>query len=409
MNILSRDIMMKLDIIREADIIVGITDLYEDTSIAKVLKAVSLGLAKYFPDQKALVIKSEGKSEDDRLFCNLDIYEDRELNFIYTPFIPVHRLIIEKNIEKGNFLKGLFYASDMLNASACMILRGDLQGINPEWIEGLLTPVIKGDYDYISPVYVIHQNDGLINDNLVYPLIRSLFGTDIRYPGAGDYALSTDLARSFLEKDLWNMDIDIDTWVATTAAVEGFETGQAFLGNKYLDKFDTIKDMGQKFTKNSETLFHLMKIYREIWANCEEEKYLTNFGYHYKISPSPVCLNKDEIITEGEKSFKEYRSVIKKILSKDTFDLVEHVLSYPGDGKSFPADLWIKVLFEYISYLSLHGEDYKLSKSIVPLFFLRISSLIEDREISPDQVQNRINSECNLFIKMKDSLVKIYS
>ncbi len=403
MNILSRDIIKKLEIIREADIIVGITDLHDDTSVARVIKAISFGLAKYFPDQKALIIKSGGK--DDELFRNLDIYEDRELNFIYTSFMPVHRLIIEQNTERDNFLKGIFYASDMLNASACMILRGDLQSINPEWVEGLLTPVIKGDYDYISPVYVIHQNDGLINNNLVYPLIRSLFGTAIRYPGAGDYAMSADLARSFLEKELWNMDTDI--WVATAAAGEGFETGQVFLGHKYIDKFDTIRDMKQKFIKTSETLFHLMKVYREVWVNCEEEKHLTNFGYHYKISPPPVSLNKNEIISEGEESFKEYRSSIKKVLSKDTFNAVEQILCSRGDTSSFSIDLWIKVLFEYASYISLHGEE--LSKSIVPLFFLRISSLIEDREISPDGVQNRLNSECNLFIKMKDSLIEMYS
>jgi len=401
MNILSRDIMIKLEIIREADIIVGITDLHEDTSVARVLKAVSFGLAKYFPDQKALIIKAGGK--DDGVFSNLDIYEDRELNFIYTSFIPVHRLIMDQNMGRGNFLKGLFYASDMLNASACMILRGDLLSINPEWIEGLLTPVIKGEYDYISPVYVIHQNDGLINNNLVYPLIRSLFCTDIRFPGAGDYAMSVDLARSFLEKDLWNM--DIDTWVATAAAGEGFETGQVFLGNKYIDKFDTIQDMRQKFIKTSETLFHLMKIYREVWANSEEEKYITDFGYHYKISPSPVSLNRVEIKAEGEKLFHEYRSSIKKILSKDTFNRVEEVSQ--GKGPSFSADLWTEVVFEYASYVSIHGEE--VLKSMVPMFFLRISSLIEDREISPDEVMNRLNSECNLFIKMKDSLIEAYS
>ncbi|MEQ8186460.1 MAG: hypothetical protein ABRQ39_00695 [Candidatus Eremiobacterota bacterium] len=401
MNILSRDIMIKLEIIREADIIVGITDLHEDTSVARVLKAVSFGLAKYFPDQKALIIKAGGK--DDGVFSNLDLYEDRELNFIYTSFIPVHRLIMDQNMERGNFLKGLFYASDMLNASACMILRGDLRSINPEWIEGLLTPVIKGEYDYISPVYVIHHNDGVINNNLVYPLIRSLFCTDIRFPGAGDYAMSVDLVRSFLEKDLWNM--DIDTWVATAAAGEGFETGQVFLGNKYIDKFDTIQDMRHKFIKTSETLFHLMKIYREVWANSEEEKYLTDFGYHYKISPSPVSLNRVEIKAEGEKLFHEYRSSIKKILSKDTFNRVEEASQ--GKESSFSADLWTEVIFEYASYVSIHGEE--VMKSMVPMFFLRISSLIEDREISPDEVRNRLNSECNLFIKMKDSLIETYS
>ncbi len=400
MNILSRDMMMKLEIIREADIIVGITDLHEDTSVARVLKAVSFGLAKYFPDQKALIIKSGGK--DDGIFSNLDIYEDRELNFIHTPFMPVHRLITDQNMERNNFLKGLFYASDMLNASACMILRGDLRSINPEWIEGLLSPVIKGDYDYISPLYIIHQNDGLINDNLVYPLIRSLFGTDIRYPGAGDYAMSADLARSFLEKELWDM--DIDTWVAIAAAGEGFEIGQVFLGNKYIEKFDKIQDMKQKFIKTSGTLFHLMKIYREVWTNCEEEKHLTNFGYHYKISPSPVSLNKNEIIAEGEKSFKEYRSSIKKILSHDTFNTVEQIFSSQHTS-SCPADLWVRILLEYASYISLHGEEP--SKSIVPLFFLRISSLIEDREMSPDEVQNRLNSDYNLFIKMKDFLIEM--
>ncbi len=398
MNILSRDIIKKLEIIKEADIIVGITDLHDDTSIARVIKAVSFGLAKYFPEQKALIIKSGGK--DDELFRNLDIYEERELNFIYTSFIPVHRLIIEQPVERSNFLKGLFYASDMLNASACVVLRGDLQSINPEWIEGLVAPVIKGDYDYISPVYVIHQNDGLINNNFVYPLIRSLFGTDIRYPGTGDYAMSVDLARSFLEKELWDMDIDI--WVATAAAGEGFETGQVFLGSKLIDKFDTIQDMKQKFIKTSETLFHLMKLYKEIWTNCEEEKHLTDFGYHYKISPPPVSLNKNEIISEGEESFKEYKNSIKKVLSKDTFNKIEHIFSSPGGASSFPVELWVKILFEYASYISLHGRE--LSKSIVPLFFLRISSLIEDGEISPDELQKRLNSEYNLFINTKSSL-----
>ena len=50
----------QLERISNADIIVGIPSFNNARTIGHVVRAVHAGLAKYFPEQKAIIINSEG-------------------------------------------------------------------------------------------------------------------------------------------------------------------------------------------------------------------------------------------------------------------------------------------------------------------------------------------------------------
>lgn len=63
-SILSEKTRKKVEEIEKADILVGIPSFNSEKTIGFVLKAVRLGLAKYFPDFKTVIVNSDCGSKD---------------------------------------------------------------------------------------------------------------------------------------------------------------------------------------------------------------------------------------------------------------------------------------------------------------------------------------------------------
>src|SRR5882757_9102712 len=77
----------------------------------------------------------------------------------------------------------------------------------PEWIELHAGPILKGGYDFVAPLYARYKYDGTITNTVTYPLTRALYGNRIRQSIGGDFGVSGDLVRHFLELDDWTDDI----------------------------------------------------------------------------------------------------------------------------------------------------------------------------------------------------------
>ena len=60
-------------------------------------------------------------------------------------------------------------------------------------------PILKGGYDYVAPLYARHKYDGTITNTVTYPLTRALYGLRIRQPIGGDFGVSGDLVRHYLD------------------------------------------------------------------------------------------------------------------------------------------------------------------------------------------------------------------
>ena len=63
-EVLRKELKEKIDKIGHADILVGIPSYNNAKTIGRVVQAVSAGVAKYFPDLKAVLVNSDGGSMD---------------------------------------------------------------------------------------------------------------------------------------------------------------------------------------------------------------------------------------------------------------------------------------------------------------------------------------------------------
>jgi glycosyltransferase involved in cell wall biosynthesis len=227
--IISTEVQNKLREIGSADVIIGIPSFNNANTIGHVVRAASAGLAKYFTDQRCVLINSDGGSTDGTPEVALNAQMDYKTILVHHPMYPIHRIATPYHgiPGKGSAFRTIFEIAANLGARACCVLDSDLRSITPEWVELLVRPVLSGDYDYVAPFYLRHKFDGTITNSIVYPITRTLYGKRIRQPIGGDFGFSGKLAELYVSKDVWNSDVarfGSDIWMTTTAICEGLPT-----------------------------------------------------------------------------------------------------------------------------------------------------------------------------------------
>ena len=136
----------QLEEIKETDILIGIPSYNNVRTIGHVVRAVSAGLAKYFPSAKAVLFNSDGGSTDGTLeeVKRVQI-EDFKTILTSHPVHPIHKIVTPYHgiPGKGSAFRTIFEAARILNAKACAVVDSDLRSITPEWMELLLRPIYE--------------------------------------------------------------------------------------------------------------------------------------------------------------------------------------------------------------------------------------------------------------------------
>src|SRR4030067_2316981 len=185
------------------DILVGIASYNNAKTIGHVVKAVDAGLAKYFPDKRALIVNSDGGSKDGTQDIVRSATHDYACIVLSPPIYPIHRISMPYNgiPGKGSAFRALFRTAVELNAEACCVVDADLRSITPEWIELLLSPVIQKGFDFVAPLYSRHKYDGTITNSIVYPVTRTLYGRGGGQPIGVGFGFSGQMAEVFVSPD----------------------------------------------------------------------------------------------------------------------------------------------------------------------------------------------------------------
>ncbi|MGD2125927.1 MAG: glycosyltransferase, partial [Desulfobacteraceae bacterium] len=180
--------------IEKVDLVVSIPSYNEADSISFPTRQASIGLSKYFSDISSVIINCDNNSPDNTKQAFLDTPTENPKIYISTP--PGVK-------GKGNNFMNLFRKVIDLEAKAIVVVDADLKSITPEWIKHLGEPLFS-DFSFVAPLYVRHKYDGTITNSIAYPLSRALYGRRVRQPIGGDFGFSGDLARVYLESNIWD-------------------------------------------------------------------------------------------------------------------------------------------------------------------------------------------------------------
>ena len=435
-----------------ADIMVGIPSYRNAATIGYVVRAAQAGLVQYFPDLRPILVNADAGSPDG---TQRVVVETEPPGYVEEILLvhPTNRLdrvsLTYPEVDgiggKGAALRTLFEMAAALQVEALVVVDSDLRSIVPEWIELLAGPIMKGGYDYVTPLYARHKYDGTITNTVTYPVTRALYGHRIRQPIGGDFGVSGDLIRYYLEQDSWTPDVSrfgIDIWMTTTALTGGFAVCQTRLGAKIHDPKDPGSDLGPMFRQVVGTLMTMARDNAARWLSITGSHDVPAYGFERYADPAPLEVNTLRLLAQFHSGSLTLADTWARIIRPDNCKQVlalaaeagtlaeaaAHRLGLgreSGEGTAdsmpstdvlsdavaafhFPDDLWAHVFYDLLVSASFGDVELeRLVAAFVPIYFGRVGSLvIEDRRLSEEQAEEHVERQAREFELRKPYLVE---
>ena len=393
---------------------VGIPSFGNAETIGYVVRAATAGMVQYFPDLKPILVNSDGGSPDDtpRVAISTESPEYIEKIILVSPRHKLQRISFTyQGISgKGTAVRALFEVARELRVKAMVMVDSDLRSIVPEWVELLAGPILKGGYDFVTPLYARYKYDGTITNNITYPLTRALYGVRIRQPIGGDFAISGDLVSRYLELDTFDeltARFGIDVWMTHAAINEGFAVCQARLGAKIHDAKDPASDLGPMFRQVVGTLFKLAGHYEDRWLGVRGSHAIPEYGFERVVAPEVVDVNQANLIDAFEAARLTSRDLWSEMLAREQLQRVLAIDCSDRLAFHFPAELWIRCLYDALVAFHAPGvEREKQLAALTPLYFGRIAGFMgETAEMTTDQAERVIEAQAHQFEELKPYLV----
>ena len=355
-----------------ADIVVGIPSFRNAATIGHVTEAAAEGLRRNFPKMRAVIVNADGGSEDgtrDRVRASAD-------------GVPIVTGRYQGQSGKGSAFRAIFEAVTLLGARACAVVDSDLRSITPEWIARLVGPIVRGEADYVTPLYARHKHDGTITNTIAYPLTRALYGARVRQPIGGEFGFGADLARVYLAEPVWESDVakfGIDIFMTTTALARGVRVAQAFLGAKIHDPKDPGADLGPMFTQVVGTLLTLVKKNVDVWRPVTGSRDVPVIGEIAPVEPEAVNASVRVLVEKFRAGAGEQDQAWTEILSADTRDVARKAAE-TGNASAIGSRFWAKAVYEIVAAARTRDDTETLALALLPLYFGRVAALIGEMQ-----------------------------
>lgn len=395
------------------DIVVGIPSYNNARTIGHVVRAVDAGLAKYFPDKKAVIVNSDGGSKDGTSEIIKNTTIDHNALLIQHPLSMAHRITTPYHgiPGKGSAIRTVFQMAVDMGASACAIVDSDLRSITPEWIELLLSPVLKEGNDFVAPLYNRHKFDGTITNSIIYPMTRALYGKRIRQPIGGEFGFSGNMAEFYLKQDVWGTDVarfGIDIWMTTEAIANDFRVCQAFLGAKIHDAKDPGSDLSEMLVQVVSSLFDLTEKHSGKWKEVKGSIDVPTFGFRYHVGLEHVMVNVGRMLGIFRDSIDNLDKIWLDVIGAGDFGEVKTLGAISDEEFRFPLKLWAKIIYDYsIAYHKKKLPPQHLIKSLIPLYLAKTASFVmEVTDMDQEGAESEIEKLCLEFEENKAYLVK---
>lgn len=414
-TLLSDEFLRQLINVGEVDILIGLPTHNNAGTIQQVTRAIQAGILKCFPRDRAVIINADGGSSDgtpgmvtgvsiDDVWNASKVYALRTLHAITTEY--------GKSPEPGRALRAILAAADLLQAKVCVIISADEETIEPDWLQRLVKPVYHDNFDLALPIYQRQRFEGVLMRNVLYPMVRSIYGYRVREPFASDFAISSRLAADFLNRDSWDRD-----WVRsgpemslTIAAITGsYRICQAFLGVRaHTDPSAT--DLVFALRRTVGALFASLDENSALWSKVSSSQPVPSMDGHCDIAPETFNINRERLRDMFAHGVSELDPVFQQILSPPTLAELHKIASLSVDDFRYPPDLWAKTIFEFAAsfHLSVINRDH-IIQALGPLFRGRaLSFLLEVSDATEEQIEKNVESLCVEFERSKPYLLEAW-
>jgi glycosyltransferase involved in cell wall biosynthesis len=414
-NFLSDDFLRQLINVGEVDILVGLPTHNNAKTVGAIVHTIRSGILRDFPRERAVIINADGGSRDgtpelitgvsiDDMRPDSSVYALRTLHAISTKYASTP--------QSGVALRTILAAAELLRAKACVVISPESEGITAAFIANLIRPVYSQAFDLVSPTYRRNKFDGLLMTNLLYPMVRALYGVRIREAYMSEFGFSGRLGSQFLGQNHWSDGVAEDGTelrLTLAAVTGGFRVSQTFLGEK-----DPVQrraaDLVPTLRNSVGVLFSALEPDFEAWSKVSGSQDVPTTGAEVELALDPLRVNRKRLWDMFFNGVSELESVFQSILTPSTLAELKQIAGLGEEKFRYPAELWVRTVYEFAAAYqkSVINRDH-IIQAFAPLFRGRVFTfVVENRYGSANDVANNIEGLCLEFERLKPYLLEMW-
>jgi hypothetical protein len=411
---LTDDFLRQLINVGEVDILVGLPTHNNAKTIGSIVHTIQGGILRWFPRERAVIINVDGGSRDGttELITGVSIDDARPVSNLYA-LRTLHSISTKyaSSPASGVALRTILAAAELVRAKACVVISPESANIEAEWLTKLLRPIHRDGFDLVTPTYRRHKFEGLLITNLLYPMIRALYGVRIREAYTPEFAFSSRLGNQFLRQNAWDdgRGASVELGFTLAAIRGGYRICQSFLGEK-----DPIErraaDLVPALRQTAGVLFSALEPDFPIWSIVDGSQPIPTTGADHEVLLDPVRVNRKRLRAMFSTGVAELDSVFQSILTPSTRAELQRIAGLGEEEFHYPAELWVKTVYEFAAsyHKSVISRDH-IIQGLAPLFRGRaFTFLMENRNASADDVENNIEVLCLEFERLKPYLLQMW-
>jgi hypothetical protein len=413
-SLLTDDFVRQLMNVGEVDLLVGLPTHNNATTVGPVVQAIRAGLLKCFPRERTAILNVDGGSRDGtpNVITAAAISDDRRANLYALRTLPSISTRYASSPSSETSLHSILSAAELLRARACAVVSPESVNLEPDWIARLLRPVYHDNFDFVAPIYRRHKFEGILVSNVIYPMMRALYGQRIREPYSSEFGFSGRFSSQFLAQHPWRHEagqFGTELEMLLSAVTSNHRISQSFLGTKSHSDHHA-DNLVAAMRQTAGVLFSSLDANFAAWSSSTGSTPITTAGPEYETLLDPTRVNRKRLKEMFSAGVAELQPVLRSILAPATLENLQKIATVEEEDFRYPPELWATTVYEFAAshHKSVMSRDH-IVQALVPLFRGRMFTvLVENRNASSEQIESGTEQLCREFERLKPYLLDLW-
>ena len=310
----------------------------------------------------------------------------------------------------ANAYQSVLSAGDRLGVRAACVLASDLQTVTSQWISRLIQPVLELGFDLVTPCYTHGKFEGLLNNSLISPLTRALYGTRTQNPMGPDLGISRRLFQRLIgpeqgAKPAANQSHALAS-IVPAAVCSGFKICQAHVGVRVYPPIDWT-NLSSVLAQLLGPVFLDLERNAACWQRPRESVSPPSFGERMALSEDKGLVDVGRMLESFRLGARNLLEVWSLVLPPTTLFELRKLASLPQDQFHLPDELWARSVYDFAlgHRLRTINRDHLL-RAMTPLYLgWVVSYALEMQNATVKAAEQRIERLCQAFETAKPYLV----
>lgn len=285
---------------------------------------------------------------------------------------------------------------EKLGAKACCLVSSKMEGVTPRWIAELVRPLLESETDLVAPYYSPSKSQGLLNNSIVYPLFRCLYGKRIHNPLGPDLGVSQRLGKRILGANrsakIGPSRVHPLVSLVPLAVCENLQICQVYTGARVYPPTNWM-NISSVISQVLRPVFLEMERSAACWQRTRGSARVPERGEHIAMAHETPTADWHRMVETFQLGVRDLQEIWGLVLPPATLLELRKLSRLAPEQVHLPDALWARIVYDFALAHRLRtvNPDHLLG-SMTPLYLAWVASYAREMETAEGEatVEQRI-------------------